>query len=148
MLFLKSHSYADQNKTYKLPTPLLAVSLGAALGFLSGIVGIGGGIFLAPMLYFLRAGSAIHIASTASLFILINSIAGLIGQIQKYDFSPIPPERWLLPLVVLVGGQIGIRMRHKFLTPTLMINITATLILIVVFRLGFSLLPSQINPLG
>ena len=58
---------------------------GGALGFLAGVVGIGGGIFLAPLLYMLRWGSERAIAGTCALFILVNSLAGLAGQLAKDD---------------------------------------------------------------
>ena len=53
------------------------------LGFISGIVGIGGGIFLSPILFLLKAEKPKIIATTASLFILINSISGVLGQFTK-----------------------------------------------------------------
>jgi hypothetical protein len=80
------------------------------LGYVSGLVGIGGGIFLAPLLHLSRWNGARQIAATASLFILINSISGLVGQLAKQG-----PERFgealsgALPLLlaVIVGGQLG-----------------------------------------
>lgn len=89
----------------------------APLGFLAGLVGIGGGIFLAPLLHLTRWDRARRIAATASLFILINSVAGLFGQLAKSG-----PERFgaalagglPLLLAVVVGGQIGsyLALRH------------------------------------
>ena len=82
----------------------------APLGYLAGLVGIGGGIFLAPLLHLTRWNSARRIAATTSLFILINSVTGLAGQLTKAG-----PERfvetlssgvWLL-VAVVIGGQIG-----------------------------------------
>ena len=58
-------------------------SIGGGLGFLAGIVGIGGGIFLAPILYLMRWGRAKVIAGTCAVFILVNSIAGLFGQCSR-----------------------------------------------------------------
>ena len=86
--------------------PLAAVPI----GYLAGLVGIGGGIFLAPLLHLTRWNSARRIAATTSLFILINSITGLAGQLAKAG-----PDRfveafgWGLPLLlaVVVGGQLG-----------------------------------------
>ncbi len=89
----------------------------APLGFLAGLVGIGGGIFLAPLLHLTRWDRARRIAATASLFILINSLAGLVGQLVKSG-----PDRFggavagSLPLLiaVVIGGQIGsfLALRH------------------------------------
>lgn len=90
----------------------------APLGYLAGLVGIGGGIFLAPLLHLSRWNSARAIAATASLFILVNSLFGLAGQILKGGEG-----RFLaavdmgLPLIVAVaiGGQIGSLLAMKFL---------------------------------
>ena len=83
------------------------LSIGALLGGLSGMIGIGGGIFLAPILYFLKWGKPKQIAVTCSIFILINSISGLIGQIQKSNDLFFLKNYFLLFVVVLIGGQIG-----------------------------------------
>ena len=83
---------------------------GAGVGYLAGLVGIGGGIFLAPYLHMTRWAAAKQIAATASLFILINSITGLAGQLGKLGSTGALPEvagYWPLALAVLIGGQIG-----------------------------------------
>lgn len=82
----------------------------APLGYLAGLVGIGGGIFLAPLLHLTRWAGSRQIAATTSLFILINSLAGLAGQLAKNG-----PDRFAealtpaLPLLigVIIGGQLG-----------------------------------------
>ncbi len=80
---------------------------GAFLGFLSGLVGIGGGIFLSPLLLFLRWADVKQAGACASFFIVVNSLSGLLGQLHKAPAD----HRLLLPLgaAVLVGGQIGSR---------------------------------------
>ncbi|MDO9261107.1 MAG: sulfite exporter TauE/SafE family protein, partial [Flavobacteriaceae bacterium] len=60
---------------------------GGCIGLLSGMVGIGGGIFLAPLLHLIKWDTSKKIAATASFFILVNSIAGLLGQITNPEFS-------------------------------------------------------------
>jgi uncharacterized protein len=102
--------------------------LGAAIGFLSGIVGIGGGIFLSPFLYLNRWASAKTIAAATAFFIFINSLAGLSGQWAKQGHLSLT---FALPLLVAVffGGQVGIRLSLLWFTPRLLRNVTAVLIL-------------------
>ena len=90
----------------------------APLGYLAGLVGIGGGIFLAPLLHLLRWKEARAIAATASFFILVNSIFGLAGQILKGGEGRfLAAVDYGLPLLVAVaiGGQIGSLLAVKFM---------------------------------
>ncbi len=119
------------------PAPM-ALLMGGAIGFLSGIVGIGGGIFLAPILYFTRWGSAKLIAATCSLFILVNSVAGLAGQLMKTGpGSAAENLQQYLPLfiAVLIGGQIGARLGSVSFSQKFIKRATAALILFVAIRL-------------
>lgn len=111
---------------------------GGALGFLAGVVGIGGGIFLAPLLYMLRWGSERAIAGTCAVFILVNSIAGLAGQFSKGDGSAggnVIAQHWLLFPAVLIGGAIGSAFGSKRLDPKHVRIVTAILVLYVAVRL-------------
>ncbi|WP_306094690.1 sulfite exporter TauE/SafE family protein [Qipengyuania flava] len=88
------------------------------LGYISGLVGIGGGIFLAPLLHLVRWDSARAIAATASLFILVNSLFGLAGQVLKGGEGRFAAAVDLgLPLLVAVaiGGQIGSLLALRYL---------------------------------
>ena len=108
---------------------------GGFIGFISGMVGIGGGIFLAPLLHLTNWDTPKKIAATASFFILVNSIAGLLGQIQNPDFS----IEWNLTLILLItvfiGGQIGTRMSIKRISPFVLKRSTAVLIAFVGLRI-------------
>jgi uncharacterized protein len=119
-------------------TGALDVFAGGASGFLAGLVGIGGGIFLAPILHFTRWGSPREIAGTASLFILVNSLAGLAGQFMKLTanggMTSLLPY-WPLALAVLIGGQIGSFASLKLLSQTYVRRATALLILFVAGQL-------------
>jgi uncharacterized protein len=102
----------------------------APLGYLAGLVGIGGGIFLAPLLHLTRWDSARRIAATTSLFILINSVTGLIGQLSKNGpekFGEALSGALLLLIAVVVGGQIGSMMAIRWLPEKVIRWVTAAL---------------------
>ena len=102
--------------------------LGGSIGLLSGLVSIGGGIFLSPALHFLQWLDARRIAALASAFILVNSVGGLAGMFQRG--APLMPVMWLLPLLVAVfaGGQIGSRLGAKKFNLLYLKRITACII--------------------
>ena len=82
-LLINFKTYNDNEESLrKIPLPL-SLLIGGILGFVSGVVGIGGGIFLSPILFLLRAAKTKVIITTASVFILINSLSGIIGQLTK-----------------------------------------------------------------
>jgi len=109
------------------------------LGFISGIVGIGGGIFLSPILFLIRAGKPKHIITAASLFILINSLSGIIGQLTKNVVLIEISNYWFLLLAVLVGGQLGNFLNLKMLPTRILALVTAALVLFVAVRMGIKL---------
>jgi len=112
--------------------------IGGMLGFLSGIVGIGGGIFLAPILHLSNWGKAKEIAALCSLFILVNSISGLGGQFIKlnnYGNLDMMGPYWLLIPAVIIGGFIGNRLSLKVFSENTVRRLTAVLILFVAVRL-------------
>jgi len=114
---------------------LFGLSTGSFLGFLSGLIGIGGGIFLAPILYLTKWGKSKQIAATTSFFILVNSLAGLTGQFSKQGFTEnfSMSSDYVLPLgiAVLIGGQIGSRTGTHIFSQQRVQQLTALLIFIV-----------------
>ena len=139
MLLFNFKSYDDNEKTYKKITIYISVSIGGILGFISGVVGIGGGIFLSPILFLIKAGKPKHIVTTASLFILINSISGVIGQLTKsVVFSDIS-NYWYLFMAVIVGGQIGNFLNLKIFPTKILALVTSLLVLFVAIRMGIKL---------
>ena len=140
-LLIGSKSF-DKNKIKIKQIPkIFSISIGSVIGFISGIVGIGGGIFLSPLLFLMKAGYPKHIATTASLFILINSIFGIAGQLTKNIVFNEFLNYWPLFLVVLMGGQVGNFLNIKFLTNKTLALITSLLVIFVAARMGFRILP-------
>ncbi|MEL7728647.1 sulfite exporter TauE/SafE family protein [Citromicrobium bathyomarinum] len=108
------------------------------LGYLAGLVGIGGGIFLAPLLHLVRWDNPRAIAATASLFILVNSLFGLSGQLAKNGFGMLgaAAEAGLpLMIAVVIGGQIGSLFAVRLFKPKVIAWLTAGLTLFVGVRL-------------
>ena len=104
-LFIESKTLNSNKFKIKKVSKILSILIGSIIGFVSGIVGIGGGIFLSPILFLMRAGYPRHIAATASLFILINSIFGVTGQLTKNIVFDEFLNFWPLFLCVLIGGK-------------------------------------------
>jgi len=99
------------------PMPWL-LSSGAGLGLLSGLTGVGGGIFLSPLLLFLRCADVKVISGTAAAFILVNSVAGLAGAMASAPSLPTALPFWAAAAVV--GGFIGSEFGSKRLgNPTI-----------------------------
>jgi uncharacterized membrane protein YfcA len=139
LLLLKFKSYDDEDETYKNIPKFISIIIGAILGFVSGIVGIGGGIFLSPILFLIKAGKPKHIVTAASLFILINSIFGISGQLTKSLIFVEIQNYWFLFLAVLIGGQIGNFLNLKIFPSRILALVTAGLVMFVAARIGFKL---------
>ena len=138
-LLIESKSFnKEQIKINKIPR-LISISFGSIIGFMSGIVGIGGGIFLSPLLFLMKAGYPRHITSSASLFILINSIFGIAGQLTKDQVLDQVITYWPLFLTVLIGGQIGSLLNIKFLSNKILALLTSFLVIFVAIRMGIKL---------
>jgi uncharacterized membrane protein YfcA len=142
ILLLNRSKFFDSNKIKINQIPKkISILIGCVIGFISGIVGIGGGIFLSPILFLIKAGYPKQIATTASLFILINSIFGVAGQLTKDIVLNQFLNFWPLFLVVFMGGQIGNFLNIKFLSNKTLSLITSLLVLFVAIRMGLKLLP-------
>jgi len=140
-LLIESKSFNDdQIKINSIPK-IISLLIGSIIGFTSGIIGIGGGIFLSPILFLMKAGYPKQIATTASLFILINSIFGVAGQLTKDIVFDEFLNYWPLFIVVLIGGQIGNFLNIKFLSGKTLAIITSLLVIFVAIRMGFRVLP-------
>lgn len=122
----KDKDYRTEN--YK-PSLVQNSLLGGGIGFLSGLVGIGGGIFLSPLLNLIKWDTAKKIAATSSVFILVNSISGIAGQFSKLSVEMNFSRIGILCLSVFIGGQIGSRMSIKW-NPLIVKRMTAALVFI------------------
>jgi len=139
LLLLNFKSYDDEEENYrKIPIPV-SILIGGVLGFISGIVGIGGGIFLSPILFLIRAARPKHIVTTASLFILINSVSGIIGQLTKNSVLTEIPNYWYLLVAVLIGGQVGNFLNLKVFPTRILALVTSCLVLFVAIRMAYKL---------
>ena len=139
LLLLNFKSYDDKEENYiKIPIPV-SISIGGVLGFISGVGGIGGGIFLSPILFLIRAGRPKHIVTTASLFILINSVSGIIGQLTKNAVINEIPNYWYLLVAVLIGGQLGNFLNLRIFPTRILALVTAILVIFVAVRMGFKI---------
>ena len=138
-LLLNFKSYDDNEENYRKIPFVISIFIGGILGFASGVVGIGGGIFLSPILFLLRAAKPKHIITAASLFILINSASGIIGQLTKNSVLTEIQNYWPLLVVVLIGGQLGNFLNLKVFPTRMLALVTSGLVLFVAARIGFKL---------
>jgi len=139
-LLIQNKSFEDRKIKYNQHSIYLSFFIGSLLGLISGIVGIGGGIFLSPILFLLKAAPPKQIVTTASFFILINSISGVLGQLTKDSVHDQILNYWLLFLVVFLGGQIGNFINLKIFSNRSLALVTAFLVIFVAIRMGFKLI--------
>jgi len=139
LLLFKFKSYDDKVEIFRKIPIIVSTLIGGILGFVSGIAGVGGGIFLSPILFLLRAGKPKHIVTSASLFILINSLSGIIGQLTKTTVLSEIQNYWFLFLAVLIGGQIGNFLNLKIFSTRLLALVTAGLVLFVSARMAYKI---------
>ncbi len=118
-----------------LPQVLWPVGLviGAVLGVLAGLIGVGGGIFLSPLLLFVHWADAKHTAAVSSAFIVLNSMSGLLAQSLRHS----PNWDLLLPLLasVILGGGIGSRLGAERLSSVVLQRLLGGILLIASFKL-------------
>ena len=140
MLLFNFRTYGNEIIGYKKISISVSILIGAIIGFISGVVGIGGGIFLSPILFILRVAKPKEIVTVASLFILINSISGIIGQLTKNDVLNEIQNYWYLLIAVLIGGQLGNFLNLKIFPVRILALVTASLVLFVGIRMGLRFL--------
>ena len=139
LLLINNKSYEDKYLIIKKINFFVAIFVGAILGLVSGTVGIGGGIFLSPILFLLKAEKPRVIATTASLFILVNSIFGILGQLTKELVFNEIINYWTLFLFVLIGGLIGNYINLKIFSNRVLTIITSFLVIFVAMRISYKI---------
>ena len=139
LLFLNNKSYEKKDITIQKIGYLTSLIIGSTLGLVSGVIGIGGGIFLSPVLFLLKAELPKKIVTTTSLFILINSFSGILGQLTKKIVFEEVILYWPLFLCVLIGGNIGNYLNLKIFSNRLLAIITSLLVMFVALRMGLKI---------
>lgn len=110
------------------PAVPASIAIGAGIGFLSGLTGTGGGIFLTPLLLFCHWASIRGAAAVSALFILVNSIAGLVGFVSSG--RPVPSFAWILAVGAVIAGTIGSQLgSQRFPVRTISIILATVLVL-------------------
>jgi hypothetical protein len=132
LMFAAWHIFRHAKKNYEVSqyavkTPVL-LAVGAALGLLSGLTGIGGGVFLSPLLLFFKWAETRVISGVAAAFILVNSISGLIGVLIKHPVLPSALPYWAIAAILggLIGAEYGSR---RLANPTIRMLLALVLLL-------------------
>ncbi len=102
----RSARAGEEMREVREPPVALAMAVGGALGLLAGLTGVGGGIFLSPVLLILGWAGTKQTSAVAAPFILVNSFAGLAAGFTMKSAS-LPPQIWILGVAVLIGGWLG-----------------------------------------
>jgi hypothetical protein len=136
LLLVKNKSYDSDDLVVNKIKFIYSLLIGSILGFVSGVVGIGGGIFLSPILFLLKAEKPKIIATCASLFILINSVSGILGQLTKDNTFNELINYWPLFLSVLLGGFVGNYLNLKIFSNRTLTIMTSLLVIFVSLRMG------------
>lgn len=124
----------DETTTKNAPL-VICLLIGAALGFLSGMIGIGGGIILSPIILICGWGNLKETAAVSSLFIVVNSIAGILGLCgQQISW---PPQLPLWIVVAVIGGFLGAYWGSKKAQPKPLRNVLATVLFLAALKLIF-----------
>lgn len=124
------------NAELQEPKLLLSLVIGTVIGFLSGLIGIGGGIILSPVLLLLKWSNMKQTAAISALFIFVNSVSGLMGQVYKgINFSP---DMLMFVVVAFAGGLLGAYIGSIKLNPAALRNVLAGVLVVAAWKLLFT----------
>lgn len=120
----------------KTPSPAVSFPVGAGVGMLSGLVGVGGGIFLSPLILLRRWANAKVTAATSAVFIFVNSFAGLTGRFFRESFElALTPVLLGMVACAFLGGVLGSRLGANHFSGLWLRRILALLLIIACFKL-------------
>jgi len=140
LVYAAFHSFftarSASQKTTRAPQQLWLMAAGMVIGFFSGLIGVGGGIFLSPILLFLRWGETRVISGVAAVFILVNSTAGLLGVFTTHPTLPSGLAYWAL--AAIIGGWIGASLGSKHLSNIAIRQVMALVLLIAGGKMLFT----------
>ena len=131
-LFFRHGDPAETNE----PPRAVAVGVGAGIGFLSGLTGTGGGIFLTPLLLFCRWTYTRRAAAISVVFILVNSVSGLIGYVSSG--RAVPQQAWLLAIAAVGAGTAGSFLGSRRFPVRTISLLLATVLLVAAYKLIFA----------
>ena len=123
-------------KPFVAPSIWLALTIGAIIGFLSGLVGVGGGIFLTPILLLTNWTETKKAAGISAMFILVNSISGLFGSYAQ--IGNLPPNVWFWIAAAVIGGIIGSTLGSRYFGSLMLRRVLAFVLLIASFKMFFT----------
>jgi uncharacterized protein len=131
-LFFANASVTDLKK----PNTVLSLLIGAAIGFLSGLIGIGGGIILSPVLLLLKWANMKQAAAISALFIFVNSLSGLAGQFTRdIHFSP---DMYAYVLIAFTGGICGAYFGSVRFNQSILKYLLAIVLMVAAYKLLFT----------
>lgn len=122
------HKENKEHSIKKMPIPL-AMLAGSVIGFLSGLIGVGGGIFLSPLLIFTGWASARTTSGISAMFILVNSVSGILGHFSS-NVEALPDYTWIVGLTAILGGMIGSHLGSKKVANSIILRILAVVLAI------------------
>lgn len=133
--FRLAWKFASDNKEVQPPQIWMALIIGAAIGLLSGLVGVGGGIFLTPILLLMHWSETKTAAGISALFILVNSASGLAGNYQQV--SVLPQNVWFWIAAAVAGGIVGSMLGAKKFDSLTIRRVLAAVLLFAAVKLIF-----------
>jgi uncharacterized membrane protein YfcA len=119
----------------RMPNIGVALAIGAVIGLLSGLVGVGGGIFLTPVLLLMNWSETKRAAGVSAMFILVNSISGLLGNYAQV--AKLPPNVWIWIAAAVIGGIVGSTLGAKRFDSLMLRRVLALVLVFAGIKLVF-----------